>query len=275
MVSHGRLRASLHVDARRAGPSTLDVRPLLSGRDYHALHRENGAFRFDDRRRGPRRSPGSRTTACRPCAVPTTGFHPHRRSGIRQFLYIAERERGLDDTEDLASPGVIQLHAAGRTQPCACSRRSAATAPRCPRRQATSPLRAEVGGRNVVGAGAFATPLERAADAYLVRRGARTNASSPAIRGSPTGAATRSSRCAGCASPPGGSREARDILLEWAGAVSEGMLPNRFPDAATAPEFNAVDASLWFVVAVHELLDASAAAARAGRAAPCARFRRP
>ena len=31
--------------------------------------------------------------------------------------------------------------------------------------------------------------------------------------------------------------------------VSEGMLPNRFPDAGDAPEFNAVDASLWYVVA--------------------------
>jgi predicted glycogen debranching enzyme len=48
--------------------------------------------------------------------------------------------------------------------------------------------------------------------------------------------------------------EARDILLEWAGAVSEGMLPNRFPDRGESAEFNAVDASLWYVIAVHELL---------------------
>ena len=37
------------------------------------------------------------------------------------------------------------------------------------------------------------------------------------------------------------------------GAVVAGMLPNRFPDAGEAPEFNAVDASLWYVVAVDEL----------------------
>jgi len=48
--------------------------------------------------------------------------------------------------------------------------------------------------------------------------------------------------------------EARDILVEWAGAVSEGMLPNRFPDHGEAAEFNSVDASLWYVVAVHELM---------------------
>ncbi len=52
---------------------------------------------------------------------------------------------------------------------------------------------------------------------------------------------------------------ARSILLEWSGVVSEGMLPNRFPDGASAPEDNAVDASLWFVVAAGELIDAAGA----------------
>jgi len=48
--------------------------------------------------------------------------------------------------------------------------------------------------------------------------------------------------------------DARDILVEWTWAVSEGMLPNRFPDKGETPEFNSVDASLWVVVASHELL---------------------
>jgi predicted glycogen debranching enzyme len=50
--------------------------------------------------------------------------------------------------------------------------------------------------------------------------------------------------------------EARDILVAWAATVSSGMLPNRFPDHGEQPEFNSVDASLWFVIAVHEYLDA-------------------
>jgi predicted glycogen debranching enzyme len=52
--------------------------------------------------------------------------------------------------------------------------------------------------------------------------------------------------------------EARHILLEWTRAVSEGMLPNRFPDHGELPEFNSVDASLWFVIAVYDLFDAAA-----------------
>jgi glycogen debranching enzyme len=36
--------------------------------------------------------------------------------------------------------------------------------------------------------------------------------------------------------------------------VSQGMLPNRFPMVARRSEFNSVDASLWYVVAVQALL---------------------
>ena len=32
---------------RGDGPVALEVRPFFSGRDYHSMHHENGAFRFD------------------------------------------------------------------------------------------------------------------------------------------------------------------------------------------------------------------------------------
>jgi predicted glycogen debranching enzyme len=35
------------------------------------------------------------------------------------------------------------------------------------------------------------------------------------------------------------------------------MLPNRFPDRREEPEFNSVDASLWYIIAVHEYLQAT------------------
>jgi predicted glycogen debranching enzyme len=37
------------------------------------------------------------------------------------------------------------------------------------------------------------------------------------------------------------------------------MLPNRFPDRGETPEFNAVDASLWYVIAVDAFLEAARA----------------
>jgi len=43
---------------------------------------------------------------------------------------------------------------------------------------------------------------------------------------------------------------ARDILASFADHASYGMLPNRFPDDGAAPEYNTVDAGLWYFHAI-------------------------
>ncbi len=99
----------------------------------------------------------------------------------------------------------------------------------------------------------FARRLEASGDQYLVRRGAGQTV----IAGYPWftdwGRDTFISLRGLCLAT-GRLNEARGILLEWAGLVSEGMLPNRLPDSDTAPEYNSVDASLWYVIAAHEFL---------------------
>jgi predicted glycogen debranching enzyme len=50
--------------------------------------------------------------------------------------------------------------------------------------------------------------------------------------------------------PTGRTEIARGILHEFAQHVDQGMLPNRFPDGNEAPEFNTLDATLWFFEAV-------------------------
>ncbi|CAN1211476.1 amylo-alpha-1,6-glucosidase [Tumidithrix helvetica PCC 7403] len=43
---------------------------------------------------------------------------------------------------------------------------------------------------------------------------------------------------------------ARSILLTFAQYLDRGMLPNRFPDAGEMPEYNTVDATLWYFEAI-------------------------
>ncbi|HLG43374.1 MAG TPA: amylo-alpha-1,6-glucosidase [Nitrospirales bacterium] len=43
---------------------------------------------------------------------------------------------------------------------------------------------------------------------------------------------------------------ARGILRTFARHVEHGMVPNRFPDAGETPEYNTVDATLWYVEAI-------------------------
>jgi predicted glycogen debranching enzyme len=241
---------------RRKG--VLAVRPFLSGRDSHATHHENGAFRFDAERTGAlltwRPYPGVPGVS----ALTDGGYRPDPQ-WYRGFLYAEERARGLDHLEDLAAPGVFRwdldsgdavllLSVAG-TLPA-----DAAAVPTHARLR-----RAERARRDRAG-----SPLERAADAYLVRRGeGRTIvAGYPWFTdwGRDTFIALR-----GLCLATGRLAEARSILLEWAGHVSEGMLPNRFADQGDTPEYNTVDASLWYVVAVHDYLRA---VERRGRRVP-------
>jgi predicted glycogen debranching enzyme len=50
---------------------------------------------------------------------------------------------------------------------------------------------------------------------------------------------------------------ARSIIRTFAKYVNQGMLPNRFPDAGETPEYNTVDASLWYFEAVRAYYSAT------------------
>lgn len=50
---------------------------------------------------------------------------------------------------------------------------------------------------------------------------------------------------------------ARQILLAFAQFVDGGMLPNNFPDAGGHPEFNTIDAALWYFEAVRQYFEAT------------------
>lgn len=257
-VEHGAGRTVVAWTLERSrGPVRLRARPLLSGRDYHSTHHENGAFRFD--------AVGEMAaTAFRPydglpwVVFRSNGGYRHSPDWYRNFFYAAEHERGLDAVEDLASPGEFawELPGAGDRAVWVVSAEQEPPAPIDG--DGVMRLHKAVRDAEATRRAAFASPLERAADAYLVRRGTGRTvvAGYPWFTdwGRDTFIAVR-----GLCLATARLREARDILVEWASAVSQGMLPNRFPDGGDAPEFNAVDASLWYVVAAGELLDGAGA----------------
>jgi predicted glycogen debranching enzyme len=233
---------------------SLSVRPLLSGRDYHALHHENPAFRFDGQAPAPR-------IVWRPydgvpaVAATSNGEYRHAPLWYRNFLYAEERARGLDFTEDLASPGTFVFDLSRGEAVLVLEAMTPGGALLEPPEDALTLVRS-LSAREERRRRAFASRLERAADDYLVSRGeGRTIvAGYPWFTdwGRDTFIALR-----GLCLATDRLDDAREILLAWAGTVSEGMLPNRFPDRGDEPEFNSVDASLWYVVAVHEFLQAS------------------
>ena len=247
-----------------ATTARLEVKPFLSGRDYHALHHENPAFDFAPEvgDEGGRDSvapyPGLPAVVAR-----SNGRYAHEPQWYRSFLYAEEKGRGLDCVEDLAAPGSFHFDLAAGEAVLVLSAGAEDAKPEAA--QDALALAAALRATETRRRARLADPLDRAADSYLVRRGAGQTivAGYPWFTdwGRDTFIALR-----GLCFATGRYDDARAILLEWAGAVSQGMLPNRFPDRAEAPEYNSVDASLWYVVAVHELLEAAdAGRARLGR----------
>jgi predicted glycogen debranching enzyme len=104
---------------------------------------------------------------------------------------------------------------------------------------------------------AFKSRLHHAADEYLVRRGRRDTiiAGYPWFTdwGRDTFIALR-----GLCLETARLEEAERILVSWCDTLSQGMIPNTFPTHGTEPQYNSVDASLWFVIAAQAYLDASA-----------------
>lgn len=239
----------------------LEVRPLFSGRDYHATHHENTAFAF-----APTEEDGSALWQPYP-GVPgariwSNAAYRHDPAWYRNFLYSLERERGLDDAEDLAAPGVFTFNLRAGVDACLLLGATglgpaALTLP--PGADAGKLLPAlrtdEQRRRDRLG-----SPAARAADVYIVRggRGQTILAGYPWFTdwGRDTFISLR-----GLCLALGRFDQAREILLHWTGFVSEGMLPNRFPDDGQGPEYHSVDASLWFIIAAHDYL-ASAPRAR-------------
>jgi predicted glycogen debranching enzyme len=217
----------------------LELRPLVAFRGYHELAHANDAWRGDF-------AATDGHVAITPYASLPTLHFSHDAVSIEKsghwyyhFEYEAERERGLDYTEDLYQPFVLHYDLNARPQAAVI----ASLEPRDIRsvaelRQAETARRKRVGGK-----------LAAAADQFIVKRGSGHSI----IAGYPWfgdwGRDTMIS-LPGLTLCTARSGVAKEILEEFSRWIVDGMLPNRFPDRGEAPEYNSVDSALWFFEAV-------------------------
>jgi glycogen debranching enzyme len=213
---------------------TLELRPLVAFRDHHATTHENGAL-------DPRFESGANSVKMTPYAGLPSLYLYHSGADIqpagswfRNFEYDRERERGLDFREDLFNPLVLvfDLHRD------ASASVAASTEPRPTHVTAPAPSRD--------------APSARAADQFVVQRGSQASVIAGYHWFGDWGRDTMIA-LPGLTLATGRYDIAKSILLAFASYVDRGMLPNRFPDAGEAPEYNTVDATLWFFEAVRAL----------------------
>ena len=244
------------------GPFELRLRPFLAGRDDHALGRA------DDSRLGPTRF-GDGTLASafadgRPevfIHVPGAEFAAEP-SWWRNFEYERERERGFDFREDLFTPGEfhVTLAPGARLGVLISTRESGAARDVWALYDGERRRREELLA-GLAGAPVLCRALAFAASQFLVRReGGADSGLWTAIAGYPWFADWgRDTMIAlpGLCLVTRRFAAARGILRAFAAVVDQGLLPNRFPDRGEAPEYNTVDASLWYFIAVWRYLQAT------------------
>ena len=192
-------------------------------------------------RRGPRRGPSTRW--------------------YRGFALARERERGLDAEDDHLHAGtlratlrpgaaltvVLSTEAAPSTDgEAAWARRAAHEADLLARCTASWP--------GVGQAPAWVRHLVLASDQFVARRPLPDEPEGmTVIAGYPWfGDWGRDTMIAlpGLALTTGRPELAARVLRTFARFVDRGMLPNRFPDGSDAPEYNTVDATLWWIEAI-------------------------
>ena len=247
----------LRDESGQGGGCRLQVRPLIACRDYHATAHENGQIRADYESE-------ANLLCLTPYADMPALYLAHDAEAVtpeghwyRNFEYREERERGLDFSEDLFQP--LALHFDLRP-----GRRVSVIASTEPRDvwRAEDYREGEIVRRQQVAArrplpdaspedGELLGRLTLAADQFIVARGAGKSVIAGYHWFSDWGRDTMIAL-------PGlmyvtDATVARSILLEFARHASRGMLPNRFPDAGEEPEYNTVDATLWFFEAVRAL----------------------
>ena len=222
--------------------SLIEVRPLFSVRDHHALHRENSAFNFT-----PTEIANGLTwtpyTGCPIISIQSDGRYQHAPLWYRNVRYPIDEARGYPATEDLASPGEFNLGfkkqvatlllQAGDVRPQLYVQHSKLAV-------ATQKRLSKIDQHEIHNASFFAKRGQGhtilAGFPWFGDWGRDTFIS---IRG----------LCFAC----GNHGFAERILCQWSETIDQGMIPNRFPEGGV-PEYNSVDASLWFVVAAYELL---------------------
>ena len=240
-------------------PVMMSVRPLCAFRDYHSLSHENSSLNHH-------------------IPINENGFsiHPYPDLPAMHIIYNAdqldpkffwyknteyrkEHERGLEFAEDVFSPVLFnkQLSEGASLDIFATTDDKKTSMPPL---SIGDSFDREIRRRiELIQSMPLKNPLARslalAADSFIVRKKDETHT---VIAGyhwfSDWGRDTMIS-LPGLTLSCGKFDVAKSVLRTFSNYISEGMLPNRFPDLDESPEYNNVDGTLWYFIAIYHYLN--------------------
>jgi predicted glycogen debranching enzyme len=253
-MEHGISRTVVTYRLVAGPPLSLQLRPLFAHRDYHEQRHGQGGFDTAESGEGwVVDGAGVRSYfQVRPSPVVRS-----RPDWYWRILHRAERERGLDDEEDLFTPGTVEVAldeqhevvVLAGTDPAPVEWDVAASWHAARRRQdgltdpsTGHPLAAQlvVAGEQFRVARASQQRTVIAGYHWFADWGRDTMISLPAL-----------------AMRTGTLWEARAVLDTYIEYLDHGLIPSRFPDGGEPPEYDTMDATLWLFQAVAAYLRAS------------------
>jgi predicted glycogen debranching enzyme len=232
--------------------SQIELKPLLSFVDYHALQHENSLVKSDY-------EISENCISIKPYNDLPELFFNHNAQSIettgfwyRNFEYAIEQERGFDFREDLFQPFVLKFDLANTaTVIVSTEKRDVADVDKL---EESEIKRRKDLIKNAEAKDDFTKQLVLAADQFIVKRGAGKTIIAGYPWFSDWGRDTMIA-LTGLTISTNRTEIARRILLEFSQHLSMGMLPNRFPDAGDEAEYNTVDATLWYFEAIRAFVE--------------------
>ncbi len=250
-----------------AQPVKLQLQPMLAGRDFHAtiqLH-QRPWWTISNQ------TATSVGLSAPECPVKLILNHNADRFSVNacwwyNFTFRVERQRGYPDREDLWTPGILEYTlrpgvpvgfiASTRDIPWSGQQELVDAAKA--RYEKLSHAFDRIDAKDEL-----LSTLSVAADQFVVQRAPDAAEAAPA--GQSAGASVIAGypwfedwgrdtfiSLPGLTLVTGHFDIARNILATFADHLRRGLLPNRFPDKSVTPDYNTVDASMWFVHAAYQ-----------------------
>jgi predicted glycogen debranching enzyme len=249
--------------AQGTGSLEMELKPLVNYRDLHsATHAGDWRMNIEPIANGVRIIAFDGATPF--YLMSTKASCEARHDWYRDCFFLEERRRGLDDREDhlLAALFHAKVEAGQSLAIVLTTEKNAALDAVDTRNQRTAYESALLSAADSAKKGAsgvspeWRRQLVLAADQFIVKR---------ALPGEPDGRSVIAGyhwfgdwgrdtmiSLPGLTLTTGRSDVAKQILLAFARYVDGGMLPNNFPNSDGRPEYNTVDAALWYFEAVRQ-----------------------
>ncbi len=225
----------------------LALKPLLSFCDYHHLQHETPDF-------NPAYKASENSIEIQPFAEMPALLFAHNAFAVeetsvwyRNFEYAIEKERGFDYSEDLFQPFALKFDLNEAATIVVSTEKQNPHAAK--KYESAERKRRENLIKKAEATDDFTRQLILAADQFIVSRGAGKTIIAGYPWFSDWGRDTMIA-LNGLTLATNRPEIAKSILLEFSFHISEGMLPNRFPDAGDVAEYNTADATLWYFEAI-------------------------